>query len=189
MKNENQSLENIASASQEILANIEEISSRLSISHESAEQNKSTYFKFLNDVTDIKDHFTELNKKTDNLETIDNIIKDITSQTHLLSLNATIEAGRAGGEYGRTFTVVAEEMRKLADKNKENVVKIKTIIDEIHNIIKKINPDINDIHNSTIKLLKENDERTENIEGLKNSANEVALATESLANDISLLAQ
>jgi len=69
---------------------------------------------------------TELAQKTRNIDTINQNIADIADQTNLLALNAAIEAARAG-EHGRGFSVVAEEIRNLANQTKEAVSEVKNI--------------------------------------------------------------
>jgi len=72
----------------------------------------------------------ELNASSASIEQIIAVIDSIASQTSLLSLNASIEAARAG-DAGRGFSVVAEEIRKLADQSMESVKNIQKIVDDI----------------------------------------------------------
>lgn len=77
-----------------------------------------------------------VDKRTKEIEGFVQIINEIAGQTNLLSLNASIEAARAG-EHGRGFSVVAEEIRKLADQSKESANKIKEIVGGITETTKR----------------------------------------------------
>lgn len=74
----------------------------------------------------------EVMNSVDKINYISDAIADITSQTNLLSLNASIEAARAG-DAGRGFAVVADEIRQLADQSRQSTDEIKAIISEVVN--------------------------------------------------------
>ncbi len=57
------------------------------------------------------------------------LVKEIAQETHLLSLNANIEAS-AAGEHGRRFSVVAEEVRRLAQRSQESLASVRSLLDE-----------------------------------------------------------
>ena len=67
---------------------------------------------------------------------IADMIRGISNQTNMLALNAAIEAARAG-EAGRGFSVVADQVRKLADESKSSVASTESLLNEINNITKK----------------------------------------------------
>ena len=76
------------------------------------------------------DSIASLTERTNEIDSILSLIKDIADQTNLLALNAAIEAARAG-EHGRGFAVVADEVRKLSDRTQHAVSDISVVIKSI----------------------------------------------------------
>ena len=85
-------------------------------------------------VCDAKNVVMDLNTKSAHINEMLNVIKDIANHTNLLSLNASIEAARAG-DAGRGFTVVAQEVKKLAERSVESAGIISKTINEINDSI------------------------------------------------------
>lgn len=86
---------------------------------------------------DTESSIKQLNTAMDEVAEFAHTIGSITSQTNLLALNASIEAARAG-EHGRGFAVVAEEVRILAENSKTASESIKDIIENIGELLHKV---------------------------------------------------
>jgi methyl-accepting chemotaxis protein len=118
----------------------------------------------------LQDKMQELGKQAESIGGVMNVISDIADQTNLLALNAAIEAARAG-EAGRGFAVVADEVRKLAEKT----------MSATH----EVGSNIHAIQQSTVVNIGEVANAVKNIEeatGLANKSGEALLEIVNLAS-------
>ncbi len=79
-------------------------------------------------------HILELGKKSQQIGAVLDIVSELAEQTNILAINATIEAAGAG-EAGRRFAVVADEIRKLADRVGGSAKEIRALIDDVRSSV------------------------------------------------------
>ncbi len=99
----------------------------------------------------ILDQVSVLNNKSQSIEKITDAIKGITSQINILSLNAAIEAARAGTQ-GKGFAIVAEEIRKLAYEAADSTKEIDAIVREVKKEINKTKSEMITVGNMVIQM-------------------------------------
>lgn len=111
--------------------------------------------------SEVVKNINSLNSYVDNINNIVEMLKGISKQTALLSLNASIEASRAG-KYGKGFSVVADEIRKLAEKSGISTKDIQIITEQI----------LKSVHES-IKLAERTEQAMMNQNQIVNEAGEL----------------
>ncbi|WFD09684.1 methyl-accepting chemotaxis protein [Tepidibacter hydrothermalis] len=172
-------MQETAASSEEMNATSVEIENAVQAIAERAQDGAIEAGKISKRAEDIKQDFTLANEKSLNIfvETKDilekaiedssivnqiNVLSEaimqITEKTNLLALNAAIEAARAG-EAGKGFSVVADEIRKLAEQSKETVVEIKVITEKVMKSVNNLSNSSKDILNFISKDV-DNDYKT-----------------------------
>jgi methyl-accepting chemotaxis protein len=173
-------IENVASGNEELASTTESIAKQTQTSAEKAGTAKATTDQSL---TDAQAAFNQMNKdvhrvgeiKTDMAEVITeaaritemvDVIKGVAEQTNLLALNSSIEAARAG-EHGKGFSVVANEIKKLADSTKVQVEHIESIVAELTKKIDQTNDKVDDIVEHLTKANEKMSDAFKQLDGIK----------------------
>lgn len=181
----NQGASSQASSTEEISSTMEEMLANISQSRVNAENVRVITEKLSKDVTVVEASSLESADAINEIAKRISVIDDIAFQTNLLALNASVEAARAG-EHGRGFTVVAAEVRKLAERSRLAGLEINKIArDTVEKseragaLLMEIIPEINKTAQLVQEIALSSEEQNVGVTHVNNAIQELNLVTQS----------
>lgn len=124
---------------QEVMAVSETVTDSMQLTRDTVKITTQMINKQIQQVETTIQISNEMGKAASQIDQTIQLIKRIANQTNLLGFNASIEAARAG-ETGRGFTVVAQEIKRLADESRQSVEQIRSLIYNMQDVSSKIVP-------------------------------------------------
>jgi methyl-accepting chemotaxis protein len=124
----------IAESARRVAQNAEQTAGSARSGHGTVDLTHESISSIRRQVDQIVAHMLELGKKSQEIGAVLDIVSELSEQTNILAINATIEAAGAG-ESGRRFAVVADEIRKLADRVAGSTKEIRNLIDEVRSAV------------------------------------------------------
>ncbi len=152
----------------------------------SLQQSAAAIEEISSSMQNVSDKTAEVTRQAEDIKNIVGVIKDIADQTNLLALNAAIEAARAG-EHGRGFAVVADEVRKLAERTGKSLGEIEA---NVNVLVQGINDMSESIREQTLGIEQINQavaqletSNSQNVE-IANYSQNISDAVDKIANKI-----